>query len=116
MSLNKDKELKMYYSIKEVANEIGVNESTLRYWESEFTQLSPKKSSNGVRKYTKDDIRTVRMIYHLVKERRLTIAGARQYLKGAGKREEAEANSAIVERLKTVREELLGLRAALDLL
>lgn len=116
MALNTNKELKVFYSIKEVADEIGVNESTLRYWESEFSQLAPKKSANGVRKYTRDDIKTVRMIFHLVKERRLTIAGARQYLKGAGKREVAETNSHVVERLKAIREELLGIRAALDFL
>lgn len=116
MALNSDKDLKMFYSIKEVADKIGVNESTLRYWENEFPQLSPKKSSNGVRKYTKDDIKTAHMIYHLVKERKLTIAGARQYLKGVGKREVAETNSQVVERLKAIREELLGIKAALDFL
>ncbi len=116
MALNSNKELKMFYSIKEVADEIGVNESALRYWESEFSQLSPRKSANGVRKYTKDDIKTARMIYHLVKERKLTIAGARQYLKGNGKHEVAETNSNVVERLKVIREELLGIKAALDFL
>ena len=43
MALNKEKDFKLYYSIKEVADEVGVSESTLRYWESEFRQISPKR-------------------------------------------------------------------------
>lgn len=116
MALNKEKDLKMYYSIKEVAAEIGVSEPTLRYWESVFPQVSPKKGGNGVRHYTKDDIKTVRMVYHLVKERGMTLAGAKRYLRGNGNREVAEINSEVIERLKAIREELLGIKSALDFL
>lgn len=116
MALNKNKELKLFYSIKEVAGELGVSESTLRYWESEFPQITPKKGANNVRRYTKEDIKNIRLIYHLVKERRLTLAGAKQFLKRNGNREQAEANSDIIERLQSVREELLGIREALDFL
>lgn len=116
MALNKNKELKLYYSIKEVAEELGVNESTLRYWESEFHQISPKKGANNVRRYTKDDIKAVRLIYHLVKEKGLTLAGAKLYLKRNGGREAAETNSEVIERLKLIREELMGIRAELDFL
>ena len=116
MALNKDKNLKVYYSIKEVADEIGVNETTLRYWESVFPQISPKKGANGVRRYTNDDVRKVRTVYHLVKEKGLTLSGAKQYLKGESRRLTAETNSEVVETLKNIREELLGIRAALDLL
>lgn len=117
MALKKDKELKLYYSIKEVAAEIGVSESTLRYWESEFRQIAPKKGANNVRQYTRDDIKIIRMVYHLVKERGLTLAGAKQYLKSSGNPQQtAEVNSAVVERLKAIRKELLGIRDALGLL
>jgi DNA-binding transcriptional MerR regulator len=116
MALNKDKNLKVYYSIKEVADEIGVNETTLRYWESVFTQISPRKGANGVRQYTAEDIRKVRLVYHLVKEKGLTLSGAKQYLKGESKRLSAETNSEVVETLKNIREELLGIKAALELL
>lgn len=116
MALNKNKELKLFYSIKEVADELGVSESTLRYWESEFPQIAPKKGANNVRRYTKEDIRNVRLIYHLVKERGLTLAGARQFLKRNGNREQAETNSDVIERLQAVREEILGIREALDFL
>ena len=52
-----DKDLKLYYSISEVAQMFDVNESLLRFWEKEFPQLSPKKGSRGVRQYRKEDIR-----------------------------------------------------------
>lgn len=113
MALGKDKGEKLYYLIKEVALEIGVSESTLRYWESEFPQISPKKSANNVRRYTKEDIKKIRLIYHLVKERGLTLAGARKYLKTNGNHEIAENTSNVVERLKSIRSELVGMRDAL---
>ena len=59
--LKKDKELKLYYSIKEVAQQLGVNESTLRYWEKEFPQLKPKTQAlNKVRQYTAEDMELLR--------------------------------------------------------
>ncbi|MBE6293622.1 MAG: MerR family transcriptional regulator [Bacteroidaceae bacterium] len=114
MTLHKNKELKLYYSIKEVASELGVNESTLRYWETEFPQIAPKKGANNVRRYTKEDIKTVRLVHHLVKDKGLTLAGAKQYLKQNGNKEIARTNSDVIERLRAVREELLGIKAALE--
>lgn len=116
MALSKNKNLKLYYSIKEVAADIGVTETTLRYWETVFSQLSPYKGSNGVRRYTADDIKVVRLIHHLVKERGLTIAGAKQHLKGAGNREKADVAAEVIDRLTALREELLEIKAQLDLL
>lgn len=116
MALSKDKDLKMYYSIKEVATDLRVSETTLRYWETVFRQLSPYKGANGVRRYTKEDLKIARLIHHLVKERGLTLAGAKQYLKGNGNKEQADASAEIIDRLKAVREELLGIKAQLDLL
>ena len=116
MALNTNKDLKMYYSIKEVAQELSVTETTLRYWESVFPQVSPYKGANGVRRYTKEDIKTLRTIYHLVKERKLTLAGAKKQLKGCGTKETAETNSEVIDRLKSIKEELLGIKQELDLL
>ncbi len=116
MALSKDKDLKMYYSIKEVAKELNVSETTLRYWETMFPQLSPYKGANGVRRYTKDDFKTARLIYHLVKERGLTLAGAKQHLKGSGNQENADRSAEVIDRLKAVKEELLGIKAQLDFL
>lgn len=106
----------MYYSIKEVATEIGVNETTLRYWETVFPQLAPHKGINGVRRYTKEDIKIVRTIFYLVKEKGLTLSGAKQHLRGAGRQEEVDVAAAVIDRLKAVREELLAIKSELDLL
>ena len=78
---NTERDLKLYYSISEVAQMFDVNESLLRFWEKEFPQISPKKGSRGVRQYRKEDVETIRLIYHLVKERGMTLPGARQKLK-----------------------------------
>ncbi|MBR5861536.1 MAG: MerR family transcriptional regulator [Bacteroidaceae bacterium] len=116
MALNNNKDLKLYYTIKEVAKELSVTETTLRYWETVFPQVSPYKGANGVRRYTKDDIKTLRTIYHLVKERGLTLSGAKKQFKFGGPKESAETNSDVIDRLKAVKEELLGIKAELDML
>lgn len=106
----------MYYTIKEVATDLNTPESTLRYWETVFPQIAPHKGVNGVRRYTKDDIKSIRLIHHLVKERGLTIAGAKQYLKGNGNKEAVDVSADVIDRLSSIREELLGIKAQLDLL
>lgn len=116
MALAKNKDLKMYYTIKEVAQELNTPESTLRYWETVFPQISPYKGANGVRRYTKEDIKVIRNVYHLVKERGLTIAGAKQFLKGEGNKESVDVKADVIDRLTAVREELLGIKAQLDFL
>lgn len=110
--LNTDKNLKLYYSISEVAAMFDVNESLLRFWEKEFPQLNPKKGGRGVRQYRKEDVDAVKLIYHLVKERGMTLPGARQRMRD--NKEATLRNFEIVDRLKSVREELLGMRDALD--
>ena len=77
MALKTEKKLKLYYSITEVAKMFGVNESLLRYWEKEFPFLSPKKAGGNIRQYTQADIENVRLVYHLVKEKGMTLAGAK---------------------------------------
>ena len=81
MALNTNKDLKLYYSIKEVAETIGVTETLLRYWEREFPQISPHKTSRQIRQYTKKDIETIRQIYLLVKVRGLKLSAAREALR-----------------------------------
>lgn len=110
--LNKDKDLKLYFSISEVAQMFDVNESLLRFWEKEFPQLDPKKGGRGVRQYRKEDIEVVKLIYHLVKERGMTIPGARQRMKD--NKETTLQNFEVVEKLKSIREELLNMKSALD--
>ena len=101
--LHTDKELKLYYSIAEVADMFGVNPSLLRFWEKEFPQISPRTSGRGVRQYRKEDVETIGLIYHLVKEKGMTLPGARQRLKDE-----------IVSRLKEIKEELLAIKRELD--
>ena len=74
MALNKDKNLKLYFSISEVAQMFDVNESTLRFWEKEFDQIRPRKTGKGTRSYRQEDIDAIRLVYHLVKERGMTLA------------------------------------------
>lgn len=72
---------KLYYSISEVASMLGVSQSLLRYWETEFKELKPIKNKKGTRSYTHDDIELLRRIHHLTKECGLTLEGTRQHLK-----------------------------------
>lgn len=110
--LNPNKNLKLYYSISEVAQMFGISETTLRFWEKEFPQLSPKKAGRGVRQYRKEDLETVKLIHYLVKECGLTLSGARQRLKL--NKENTLRNFELVDRLKAVREELMNMKLALD--
>ena len=108
----KKKPLKLYYSIKEVAEMFDVKESLLRYWEKEFPIISPKKAAGNIRQYREEDIANVRLVYHLVKERGLTLAGARQKLKN--NKEATVRQEEIVNRLKQIKEELTQIKKAFD--
>lgn len=112
MGLKQDKNLKLYFSIKEVAERFGLNESTLRYWEKEFADLSPRKTPGGTRFYTEQDMETVRLIHYLLKVRGMTIVGARRKLKD--NKETTINQMQIIEKLKTIRAELVSLRDAVD--
>ena len=108
------KELKLYYSIREVAGMLNIPEHTLRFWEKEFPSLSPKKNKKdtGARKYTQEDINMVRLIHHLVKEQGLTIKAARERLK-TSKRQVVDQQE-IVSHLKSIRAELLEIQSKLE--
>lgn len=111
MPLKKEKDLKRFYSIGEVAEMFGVNDTLLRFWEKEFPQISPKKAGRGVRQYTKEDIEVIRVVYNLVKVRGLRIEAARELLK---KNHEGAAQSTeVVDRLRAIREELVTLKREL---
>ena len=72
---------KLYYSIGEVAKIFDVNTSLIRFWEKEFDVIKPKKNKKGNRFFTKQDINHFHLIYHLVKERGMTLSGAKKKLK-----------------------------------
>ncbi len=96
---------KLYRSIGEVSRITGLEPHVLRYWESEFEQLQPRKNRAGRRVYTEADLRMVRRVQHLLREDKYTIDGARQVLN-----REDEASDAD----QTAREELIALRVFLE--
>ena len=112
MALNTNKNVKLYYSIKEVAAMFDVRESTLRYWESEFPHLKPKTAGQSVRQYTEKDIEQIRVIYNLVKVRGFKIAAARKMLNK--NRAGVDKNADILATLISVRDELKELKRHID--
>jgi DNA-binding transcriptional MerR regulator len=103
---------KLYYSIKEVAAHFDVNESLLRFWETEFKEIKPRKTEGGSRQYTREDIDAITLVYHLVKEKGLTLEGARQTLRV--KKDEETRRMEILRRLEGIKKELNDLRNELD--
>ncbi len=108
----KEKEIeKLYYSITEVSKMFNVNSSLIRFWEKEFKEINPKKNKKGNRLFTKEDIETIRLIHHLVKEKRMTLEGARKNLKDNKKN--IVDNLDIVKSLNNVKEKLLAIKEQL---
>lgn len=90
---------KLYYSIGEVSEMTGLEQHVLRYWETEFEQLGPRKNRAGRRIYTKEDVDVVRRVQYLLKEEKYTIDGAKQVLsRDTGRREnEADDRETLLE-------------------
>ena len=101
---------KLYYSIGEVAKAFDVNTSLVRYWEQEFPILRPKKNKKGNRYFTPEDIKNLKIIYHLVKEKGYTLDGARVALTTNSKISETIS---MIERLDFVKAELIKLKESL---
>jgi len=72
---------KQYYSMRTVAEWFGITLSQLRKWENEFDILQPKKNARGDRFFRPEDVKNLELIYHLIRRRKFTVAGAKQYLK-----------------------------------
>ncbi|MEO8762964.1 MAG: MerR family transcriptional regulator [Ginsengibacter sp.] len=101
---------KQYYSIGDVATMFKENTSLIRYWENEFTILKPKKNKKGDRFFRPEDVKNLKMIYHLLRERKYTIDGAKEFLKNnkaAGEKHE------MIESLQKVKTFLLELKNSL---
>ena len=103
---------KLYYSIGEVAEMFNVNASLIRFWEREFTVIKPKKNKKGNRLFTKEDIDNFRIIYHLVKEKGMTLKGAQKKMKD--NREDTEYNFEIVKSLNNIKQMLIEIRGELE--
>ncbi len=112
MALNTNKNLKLYYSIKEVSQMFNVSESLLRYWETEFPTLRPKTTSNKVRQYSDADIRQVRNIYNLVKVRGFKIAAARKII--SKNPTTIDRSSDVLSTLLSIRDQLKDMKKQLE--
>ena len=115
MALNLNRNFKTYYSIREVAEMFDLNESTLRYWEQEFSFLRPKTSGTAkIRQYQEKDIEQILLIHNLVKVRGFKISAARDILQK--NRKGAETTAMALNELIEMRTELEKLRDHLDML
>ncbi|MFD0998124.1 MerR family transcriptional regulator [Ohtaekwangia kribbensis] len=105
----KEKEIeKLYFSIGEVAEMFNVAPSLIRFWESEFDLIKPKKNRKGNRQFTKEDIDNVRTIYHLVKEKGFTLQGAKDMLRNDT--QAVKDKMEMLDSLRRVRSFLLEMR------
>ena len=97
---------KMYYSISVVAEMFKVNQSLIRFWENEFELLKPKKNGKGDRLFRPEDIKNLKLIYHLLRERKYTIEGAKEYLKNNKRSDEKFERIESLKKLKRFLNEL----------
>lgn len=99
---------KLYYTIGEVAKAFNVNTSLLRFWEKEFSVIKPKKNAKGNRYFSKEDVKNIQLIYHLVKEKGFTLEGAKEYLKSEKK--QVLGNFEIIRKLEKIKADLEALK------
>ena len=103
---------KKFYKIGDVSEILGIPESTLRYWETQFTIIKPKRNKKNIRYYTPNDIEIISKVYYLVKEKGLKLDAAQAQIRhnrdGVDKRFDA------IEQLKGIKEQLLGFQRILD--
>jgi DNA-binding transcriptional MerR regulator len=99
---------KLFYQIGEVSEMFSEPVSTIRFWEKEFDVLKPKKNNKGNRLFLEEDIKNLRLIHHLLRERGMTIEGARKYLKN--NREDTEYRLEIADTLRNIRDILTDIK------
>ena len=101
---------KRYYNIGAVSEMFKVNISLIRFWENEFDVLKPKKNGKGDRLFRPEDIKNLQLIYHLLREKKYTIEGAKDFLK---KNKKADESFAVIDSLKKIKSFLLELKSNL---
>jgi len=99
---------KLFYTIGQVAEMFKVNTSLIRFWEKEFDIINPNKNKKGNRLFTKTDIENFHIIFHLVKERGMTLRGAKQKLKE--NKEDTINNFKVISTLKDIKKLLLDIK------
>lgn len=103
---------KLYYTIGEVAEELGESTSLVRFWSEKFsTFIKPERNKKGNRKYTQEDLKVLKTIYYLVKERGMTLEGAHSMLKH--NRDVVDLKAEVVQRLHSIKEDLLKVQEGL---
>ena len=102
---------KLFYTIGEVAAMFDVNTSLIRFWEKEFDIIKPKRNKKGNRLFTKQDVENFYIIFHLVKERGMTLDGARKKMKE--NREDTINNFEVVKSLENIKQMLLEVKNSL---
>lgn len=101
---------KMYYPIGDVATMFKVNASLIRFWENEFDILKPKKNGKGDRLFRPEDVKNLKLIYHLLRERKYTIEGAREFLK---KNKKVNEKFEMIRSLEKLKSFLLEIKSSL---
>ncbi len=110
--MNKDFNPKLYYSISEVSEIFNVSNSLIRFWESEFSILNPRKNSKGDRRFTQKDIENLKIIYHLVKKKGFTLEGAKNEI--ASSKERLKKRLVIIQNLEKIRTFLVETKMKLE--
>ncbi len=111
MPYKKPKVEKILFSIGEVSEMFEVNTSNIRFWENEFDILKPHRNAKGNRMFTKEDIENLKLIYHLLKEKGMTIKGAQKKLKE--NKEDTIENFEVVKKLQEIRQMLVDIKEEL---
>lgn len=99
---------KKYYKIGEVAKAFGVNTSLIRFWEKEFNILKPKKNAKGNRLFTAEDLKNLKLIYYLVKEKGYTLDGAKRKMRENP--DKVVSNYEIITNLEKIKQELINIK------
>jgi DNA-binding transcriptional MerR regulator len=96
-----DEELKRYFSISETADMFKISKSQIRFWEKEFDILKPHKNSKGERRFTRQNIQQLEIIYNLLRDRGFTLDGAKKELKR--RKNAGKEKLTYIEKLKSLR-------------
>jgi DNA-binding transcriptional MerR regulator len=108
-----EEDIRLYFTIGEVAEKFGVNASLIRFWEKEFTILQPKKNNNGKRLFTKQDLENLQLVYNLVKMEGYTLEGAKKIIDG--RLYENRKNKKLAQSLSELRKQLVSLKKSLEI-
>ena len=111
MSFARKETKKLFYQIGEVASELNVNVSLIRFWEKEFDIIKPKKNKKGNRQFSQKDFDNLKIIHFLVKEKGYTLEGAKKKIKD--NKEDKTDHLSIVRHLKEIRKFLVDLKEQL---